>query len=99
MCSDTFGANPVNAFTIAASAIFSNASLGVPAVVNTLNGVPEFPYAQDGTSIPKSSRSARAGVVSLVVIFDPRCAGWAGWGRVDRTVSTSAWAAAAESDR
>src|SRR6478752_7040872 len=73
MCRDTFGANPVNAFTCAASATFSNASRGVPAVVNTLNRVPEFPYAQDGTSIPKSSRSARAAVVVmgdvLVLVF------------------------------
>ncbi len=55
---DTFGANPVIAFTCAASAIFSHGSRGVPAVVNTLNRVPELPYAQLGTSMPKVSRSA-----------------------------------------
>ncbi len=43
---DTFGASPVSAFTWAASAIFSHGSRGVPGVVNTLNRVPEFPYAQ-----------------------------------------------------
>src|SRR5690348_13918742 len=66
MCRDTFGANPVTAFTCAASAIFSHGSRGVPAVLNTLNRVPEFPYAQDGTSIPKSSRSARGAAVAVM---------------------------------
>jgi hypothetical protein len=37
------GRHPVNAFTCAASAIFSNGSLGVPGVVNTLKRVPELP--------------------------------------------------------
>ena len=63
---DTFGANPVIAFTCAASAIFSHGSRGVPGVVNTLNRVPEFPYAQLGTSMPKSSRSDRALRVSAM---------------------------------
>ncbi len=63
---DTFGASPVSALTCAASAIFSYGSRGVPGVVNTLNRVPEFPYAQLGTSMVKSSSSDRAPAVAVV---------------------------------
>ena len=60
MCSDTRGASPVTACTCAASAIFSNGLRGTPGVANTLNRVPELPYAQLGTSIVNSSSPARA---------------------------------------
>src|SRR5664279_2776079 len=45
---DTVGASPVSALTCAASAIFSYGFRGVPGVENTLNRVPEFPYAPVG---------------------------------------------------
>ena len=51
MCSATLGASPVEACTCAASASFSNGSRGTPCCANTLNRVPELPYAHDGTSI------------------------------------------------
>jgi hypothetical protein len=50
MCRATVGATPVNACTWAASASFSWGVRGTPACVNTLNRVPEFPYAHDGVS-------------------------------------------------
>src|SRR6478609_8682295 len=57
---DTRGAKPVTAFTWAASAIFSHGSRGLPGVENTLNRVPELPYAHEGTSIVNVSRSCNA---------------------------------------
>src|SRR4051794_37494722 len=60
MCSDTRGASPVTALTWAASEIFSTGVRGVPGVLNTLNRVPELPYAQLGTSTVNSSRPLRA---------------------------------------
>src|SRR3954454_829138 len=60
MCSDTRGASPVAALTCAASEIFSTGVRGVPGVLNTLNRVPELPYAQLGTSTVNSSRPLRA---------------------------------------
>ena len=66
MCSDTRGASPVSAFTWAASAIFSNGLRGAPGVVNTLNRVPELPYAQLGTSIVNSSRPDRASIATVI---------------------------------
>jgi len=47
----------VNSWTLAASSIFSKGSRGVPGVVNTLNRVPEFPKAHDGSSIAWASRT------------------------------------------
>src|SRR5689334_10179734 len=57
MCSATDGASPVNRCTVAASAIFSCTVRGVPGVPNTLNRVPELPYAHEGTSMARCSRS------------------------------------------
>ena len=57
MCSATVGASPVNRCTTAASAIFSRTVRGVPGVPNTLNRVPEFPNAHEGSSIARLSNS------------------------------------------
>src|SRR4051794_6539776 len=76
---DTFAASPVTACTWAASAIFSQGSRGVPGVVNTLNRVPEFPYAQLGTSMEKVSKDCSAfvgtGVMSCFLLFARGCDG------------------------
>src|SRR5215213_9515952 len=66
MCSDTSGARPVNSLTLAASAIFSATVRGVPGLPNTLNRVPELPYAQDGTSIACPSSCA---LIALKVVI------------------------------
>ena len=47
----TVGTQPVNRFTIAASAIFSNGLRAAPGWANTLKRVPEFPYAHEGVSM------------------------------------------------
>ena len=57
MCSATLGATPVKRCTAAASSTFSYALRGTPGCANTLNRVPEFPYAHDGVSI-RCPRSA-----------------------------------------
>ncbi len=73
MCSDTRGASPVSACTCAASAIFSNGLRGTPGVENTLNRVPELPYAQLGTSMREVIQAAQGlrvsghGVIPRVV--------------------------------
>src|SRR3984957_13424192 len=51
MCIATVGATPVNVWTWAASSIFSCGVRGTPGWANTLNRVPVFPKAQDGSSI------------------------------------------------
>jgi hypothetical protein len=51
MCTATVGATPVNLWTCAASSIFSCGVRGTPGWANTLNRVPVFPKAQDGSSI------------------------------------------------
>src|SRR3984885_1206386 len=51
MCTATVGATPVNVWTCAASSIFSCGVRGTPGWANTLNRVPVFPKAQDGSSI------------------------------------------------
>jgi hypothetical protein len=51
MCTAMLGATPVYACTWAASSAFSNGFLGTPGCANTLNRVPLFPNAQDGSSI------------------------------------------------
>src|SRR5687768_13174996 len=53
MCSATDGASDVSRLTSAASAIFSNGSRGTPGWANTLNLVPEFPNAHDGSSMSR----------------------------------------------
>src|SRR4029453_11105041 len=63
MCRATVGAPPVWALTCAASATFSYGSRGTPACGNTLNRVPEFPKAHEGSSM----RCARSPVVTAVV--------------------------------
>src|SRR6476660_2639481 len=73
MCSATTGANPVNRCTVAASAIFSRMSRGVPGVPNTLNRVPEFPKAQDSNSM---ARLSTAGPNPLVVMVGVSAASW-----------------------
>src|SRR5258708_35223123 len=51
MWSATVGATPVYRWTSAASAIFSCGVRGTPFWAKTLNRVPEFPKAHDGSSI------------------------------------------------
>src|SRR5215467_12837184 len=60
MCTATLGAIPVNRCTCAASSIFSCGVRGTPGWANTLNRVPVFPNAQDGSSI----RCARKAVAA-----------------------------------
>src|SRR5215470_11613942 len=50
MCTATLGATPVYLCTCAASSIFSSTVRGTPGWANTLNRVPVFPNAHDGTS-------------------------------------------------
>src|SRR5215472_1804671 len=57
MCTATLGATPVYLWTCAASSIFSCTVRGTPGWANTLNRVPVFPNAHDGSSI-RCSRSA-----------------------------------------
>src|ERR1700744_4830189 len=51
MCRATLGVTPVWRCTCAASASFSYGFRGRPGCGKTLNRVPEFPKAQDGSSI------------------------------------------------
>src|SRR6516165_7523140 len=51
MCTATDGATPVYLCTWAASSIFSSGVRGTPGWANTLNRVPLFPNAHDGSSI------------------------------------------------
>jgi L-lactate utilization protein LutB len=62
MCTATLGATPVYRCTCAASSIFSVTVRGTPGWANTLNRVPVFPNAHDGTSI----RCARSAVFTAV---------------------------------
>lgn len=65
MCSATVGATPVNACTWAASSSFSCGVRGTPCCANTLNRVPEFPYAHDGVSTAWVLRAAFAAASSV----------------------------------
>jgi hypothetical protein len=65
MCNATLGARPVNRWTVAASAIFSWTVRGVPGVLNTLNRVPEFPNAHEGSSIARLSTTAGTWVLII----------------------------------
>src|SRR5262245_37515793 len=74
MCSATVGATPVNRCTVAASATFSYGSRGTPSCGNTLNLVPELPYAQEAVSIrwvrsASLTRDRVAGARSVMVRF------------------------------
>src|SRR5229473_4359870 len=51
MCTAMAGAAPVKRCTWAASCAFSHGVRGTPGWLNTLNRVPEFPNAQEGSSI------------------------------------------------
>src|SRR5215469_9708209 len=51
MCTAMRGATPVYLCTWAASSAFSHGSRGTPGWLNTLNRVPLFPNAHDGSSI------------------------------------------------
>jgi hypothetical protein len=51
MCTAMLGATPVYLCTWAASSAFSCGVRGTPGCANTLNRVPLFPNAQDGSSI------------------------------------------------
>src|SRR5271154_1568212 len=51
MCTAMLGATPVNRWTCAASSAFSHGVRGTPGWPNTLNRVPVFPNAQEGSSI------------------------------------------------
>src|SRR6266581_59746 len=51
MCTAMAGATPVKRCTWAASCAFSHGVRGTPGWLNTLNRVPEFPNAQEGSSI------------------------------------------------
>src|SRR3984957_4580995 len=51
MCTAMLGATPVYLCTWAASSAFSKGLRGTPGCANTLNRVPLFPNAQDGSSI------------------------------------------------
>src|SRR3954451_5313967 len=66
MCSDTRGAIPVNRCTAAASSIFSCGVRGTPSCANTLNRVPEFPYAHDGVSMRWARNAARTAALSIM---------------------------------
>src|SRR3984885_5655555 len=57
MCTAMLGATPVKRCTWAASSAFSHGVRGTPGCPNTLNRVPVFPNAQEGSSI-SCSRSA-----------------------------------------
>ncbi len=62
----TAGASPVSRCTVAASASFSSMVRGVPGVPNTLKRVPEFPNAQEGSSMARlSSEGVHRGVLGL----------------------------------
>src|SRR3954453_18267378 len=69
MCSATLGATPVYFWTTAASAIFSSGFRGTPGWLNTLNRVPEFPKAHEGSSI--SWRRRAAFTASVVMVQSP----------------------------
>src|SRR5262245_28331910 len=73
MCSATLGADPVNRCTWAASAIFSYGLRGTPFWAKTLNLVPEFPNAHDGSSMlrSRSPSATRRSVVMCASIVDP----------------------------
>src|SRR6516162_154432 len=58
MCTAMLGATPVNRWTWAASSAFSHGVRGTPGWPNTLNRVPVFPNAQEGSSISCCRRAA-----------------------------------------
>ena len=60
------GAIPVKRCTCAASSAFSHGVRGTPGWPNTLNRVPEFPKAQDGSSISCSFSAALTAVRSRI---------------------------------
>src|SRR5215469_13654858 len=74
MCTAMLGATPVYLCTWAASSAFSNGVRGTPGWANTLNRVPLFPNAHDGSSIwcrlsALLTAALRAGSRSLILAF------------------------------
>src|SRR5271165_4388880 len=58
MCTAMLGTTPVKRWTWAASSAFSQGVRGTPGWPNTLNRVPVFPNAQEGSSISCCRRAA-----------------------------------------
>src|ERR1700684_778311 len=68
MCTAMLGATPVNRCTCAASSAFSHGVRGTPGWPNTLNRVPVFPNAQEGSSISCCLSAALTAVRSRIPV-------------------------------
>src|ERR1700735_597467 len=68
MCTAMRGATPVNRCTCAASSVFSHGVRGTPGCPNTLNRVPVFPNAQEGSSISCCLSAALTAVRSRIPV-------------------------------
>src|ERR1700722_10956046 len=83
MCTAMLGATPVKRWTWAASSVFSQGVRGTPGWPNTLNRVPVFPNAHEGSSISCSRRAALTPARSRIpFISSSRCPGF----RVDESL-------------
>src|SRR5690242_21361898 len=71
MCTAMRGATPVKRCTCAASSAFSHGVRGTPGWPNTLNRVPEFPNAQEGSSISCPFSAALTAVRSRIWCSSP----------------------------
>src|ERR1700750_697878 len=71
MCTAMLGATPVKRCTCAASSAFSHGVRGTPGWPNTLNRVPEFPKAQEGSSISCPFSAALTAVRSSIWCSSP----------------------------
>src|SRR5712671_770451 len=71
MCTAILGATPVKRCTCAASSAFSHGVRGTPSWPNTLNRVPEFPKAQEGSSISCPFSAALTAVRSRIWCSSP----------------------------
>src|SRR4249919_1315863 len=71
MCTAILGATPVKRCTCAASSAFSHGVRGTPGWPNTLNRVPEFPKAQEGSSISCPFSAALTAVRSRIWCSSP----------------------------
>src|ERR1700750_788682 len=71
MCTAMRGATPVKRCTCAASSAFSHGVRGTPGWPNTLNRVPEFPKAQEGSSISCPFSAALTAVRSRIWCSSP----------------------------
>src|SRR6266576_3013641 len=71
MCTAMRGATPVKRCTCAASSAFSHGVRGTPGWPNTLNRVPEFPKAQEGSSISCPFSAALTAVRSRIWYTSP----------------------------